>query len=104
MKLSRCHPPNPKPSLVSRTRSSDWCRGLQVRLLLLRADTSRLGKADAGVANWTSGVSSGQMFLSSITIHELEHWVLLAERTDADGGPVLRQWLDKSVLQPSPPV
>ncbi|MGH9135968.1 MAG: type II toxin-antitoxin system VapC family toxin [Acidimicrobiales bacterium] len=57
----------------------------------------RAGKANPGVAEWASGVPSGQMFLSSITIHELEHGVLLAERADPDQGAVLRQWLDESV-------
>lgn len=57
----------------------------------------RAGKADAGVADWASGTPSGQMFLSAITIHELEHGVLLAERSDPDRGAVLRRWLDDSV-------
>ncbi|TVP73110.1 MAG: type II toxin-antitoxin system VapC family toxin, partial [Nitriliruptor sp.] len=34
---------------------------------------------------------------SSITIHELEHGVLLAERADPHKGAVLRRWLDDSV-------
>lgn len=49
-----------------------------------------------GVAAWVSGVSSGQLFVTSITIHELEHGVLLAERTDPPKGAVLRRWLDDS--------
>jgi predicted nucleic acid-binding protein len=57
----------------------------------------RAGKANPGVADWVSDVPSGQMFLSSITIHELEHGVLLAERADPDKGTVLRRWLDESV-------
>ncbi len=57
----------------------------------------RAGKANSGVADWVSAVPSGQMFLSSITINELEHGVLLAERTDPSRGAVLRQWLDESV-------
>jgi predicted nucleic acid-binding protein len=57
----------------------------------------RAGKANSGVADWAGGVPSGQMFLSSITIHELEHGVLLAERTDPERGAVLRLWLDESV-------
>jgi predicted nucleic acid-binding protein len=57
----------------------------------------RAGKANSGVADWATGVSSGQMFLSSITIHELEYGVLLAERNDPDRGAVLRAWLDESV-------
>lgn len=57
----------------------------------------RAGKANPGVANWASGVPSGHMFLSSITLHELEHGVLLAERSDPARGAVLRSWLDESV-------
>ncbi len=55
------------------------------------------GKADPGVTDWVSSTPSGQMFLSSITIHELTHGVLLAERADPDRGAVLRRWLDASV-------
>ena len=57
----------------------------------------RSGKADPGVAAWASEVPSGQLFVSSITIHELEHGVLLAERADPPKGAVLRRWLDDSV-------
>lgn len=57
----------------------------------------RAGKANPGVSEWASSLPSGQLFLSSITIHELEHGVLLAERADADQGAVLRRWLDESV-------
>lgn len=58
----------------------------------------RAGKANPGVAQWAASVSSGHLFVSSITIHELEHGVLLAERSDPDQGAVLRRWLDESVL------
>lgn len=57
----------------------------------------RSGKANAGLAEWASETPSGQLFLSVITMHELEHGVLLAERTDPKTGAVLRQWLDGSV-------
>lgn len=57
----------------------------------------RSGKADPGVAQWAVGVSSAQMFVSAITIHELEHGVLLMERSDPRQGSVLRSWLDQSV-------
>lgn len=57
----------------------------------------RTGKANPGVADWASGAPSGRLFLSAITIHELEHGVLLAERSDPGEGAVLRRWLDASV-------
>lgn len=58
----------------------------------------RSGKADPQVDAWASEVPSGQLFLSSVTIHELEHGVLLAERADPAKGAVLRRWLEDSVL------
>ncbi|MGH9153545.1 MAG: type II toxin-antitoxin system VapC family toxin [Acidimicrobiales bacterium] len=57
----------------------------------------RGGKANPGVASWAEGAPSGRLFVSVITIHELEHGVLLAERADPDRGAVLRAWLDRSV-------
>lgn len=57
----------------------------------------RAGKADTGVMDWALATSPGLMFLSAITLHELEHGVLLAERADPAQGAVLRRWLDDSV-------
>lgn len=37
------------------------------------------------------------MFVSAVTIHELEHRVQLLERSDPAQGAVLREWLDHSV-------
>ncbi|MEM7275076.1 MAG: type II toxin-antitoxin system VapC family toxin [Actinomycetota bacterium] len=57
----------------------------------------RSNKANPGVAAWAKQVSSAELFISAITIHELEHGVLLMERSDPDQGAVLREWLDHSV-------
>jgi len=57
----------------------------------------RSGKANRGLADWASSVPSSWLFLSSIVVHELEHGVLLAERSDPVKGAVLRRWLDTSV-------
>ncbi len=46
----------------------------------------RSGKADPGVAHWAASVPSSYMFVSTITVHELEHGVLLAERSDPAKG------------------
>jgi predicted nucleic acid-binding protein len=59
---------------------------------------ARAGKANAGVAEWAKGVPAELMFLSVVSIHELEHGVLLAERRDGAQGAVLRQWLDSAVM------
>ena len=57
----------------------------------------RSGKANPGVAEWAEQIPSAELFVSAITIHELEHGVLLMERSDPDQGAVLRSWLDQSV-------
>ncbi|TVR25556.1 MAG: type II toxin-antitoxin system VapC family toxin [Ilumatobacter sp.] len=57
----------------------------------------RSGKADPGVATWAEQVRSVELFISAITIHELEHGVLLLERSDPAQGALLRAWLDQSV-------
>ncbi len=58
----------------------------------------RAGKADPGVAAWAAQVQPGTLFISVITIHELELGVLLKERRDPAQGSVLRQWLEQAVL------
>ena len=57
------------------------------------------GRADPNVAAWVTTIRAGDLYLSAITIHELEHGVLLAERSDPPRGAVLRQWLDGSVAR-----
>ncbi|NLA35503.1 MAG: type II toxin-antitoxin system VapC family toxin [Actinobacteria bacterium] len=57
----------------------------------------RSGKANPGVASWAEQVPSAELFISVITLHELEHGVLLMERSDPPQGALLRTWLDRSV-------
>jgi predicted nucleic acid-binding protein len=58
----------------------------------------RLGKADPNVTKWADGVEAAALYLSVITLQELEIGVLLAERRDAAQGALLRSWLDFHVL------
>ena len=58
----------------------------------------RLGKADANVATWTESVDAADLFVSAITILELELGVLSIERKDAAQGAMLRAWLEQQVL------
>ncbi len=50
----------------------------------------RLGKADARVAAWADRVDAADLYLSVISVQELEIGVLLAERRDAAQGATLR--------------
>ena len=56
------------------------------------------GKADRHVAAWAAGVPADALFVSAITILELETGVLLVQRRDPDQGALLRAWLDQRVL------
>jgi len=58
----------------------------------------RDNKADKNVAAWTIGLPPSTLFLSSITILELEYGILRLERRDAAQGAILRDWLDRNVL------
>lgn len=58
----------------------------------------RSGKADENVAAWADGVDAAELFLSVITLHELEIGALLIERRDPAQGAILRAWLDAHVL------
>jgi predicted nucleic acid-binding protein len=59
---------------------------------------AKAGKADPRVAAWAAGVPSTAMYVSAITILELEMGVLLVQRRDPAQGHLLRTWLDHHVL------
>ncbi len=59
---------------------------------------SKGGTANKGVTDWANEVPAALMFMSVISLHELEHGVLLAERSDPTKGALLRDWLDNSVV------
>lgn len=58
----------------------------------------RAGRADARVAAWADAVDAADLYLSVISLQELEIGVLLAERRDSAQGAVLRTWLDEHVV------
>jgi predicted nucleic acid-binding protein len=58
----------------------------------------RAGRADARVAAWADSVDAADLYLSVVSLQELEIGVLLAERRDPTQGAVLRRWLDEHVL------
>ena len=58
----------------------------------------RAGKADAGVSAWAANVDASALFMSAITVMELEMGVLQVERRDTAQGALLRTWLDRHVL------
>ncbi|NIB40709.1 type II toxin-antitoxin system VapC family toxin [Pseudomaricurvus alkylphenolicus] len=59
---------------------------------------AKSGKADKNVVGWANGVSATRLYLSAITVLELETGILLVERRDPEQGAILRSWLTSHVL------
>ena len=59
---------------------------------------AKAGRADKNVVAWAASAAASSMFVSAITVHELEIGVLLAERRDPAQGTILRRWLEAQVL------
>lgn len=59
---------------------------------------AKAGKADRHVVAWASSVPAGQLYLSAITVLELEMGVLRIERRDRTQGALMRAWLDGQVM------
>lgn len=55
------------------------------------------GKAGAAVVAWVSKIDAGEMFISALTLMELEIGLLRVERRDEEQGVRLRAWLETQV-------
>ena len=62
----------------------------------LRKQTS--GKANENVVAWAKSVSADTLYLSVISLMELEMGVLSIQRKDIQQGNLLRIWLDSQVI------
>jgi len=62
---------------------------------LRKAKTDKMHRR---VKAWAKSVSATTLFLSSISILELEIGILLVERRDSVQGKLLRSWMDGQVL------
>jgi toxin FitB len=58
----------------------------------------KTGQAAPAVAEWARTTVAESLFLSSITILELEIGLLLIERRDPPQGALLRHWLRQQIL------
>jgi predicted nucleic acid-binding protein len=56
------------------------------------------GREDPKVAKWAQSVETVNLFVSVVTIQELEIGIQLALRRDALKGEMLRTWMTKQVL------
>jgi predicted nucleic acid-binding protein len=59
---------------------------------------AKSGKINRNVKVWAKGVSATSLFLSAISILELEVGILQIERRDRSQGALLRSWMESHVL------
>ena len=62
------------------------------------SELRRRQRCDPKVANWADGIAPSALFLSAITILEIELGARQLMRRDATSGGVLRRWIDEKVL------
>ncbi|MBO9171751.1 MULTISPECIES: type II toxin-antitoxin system VapC family toxin [Rhizobium] len=55
------------------------------------------GKADVNVTRWLNSQHSSDLFISAITILEIERGILLLQRRDRSQAALLRTWMDRRV-------
>ena len=83
---------------MSRRNRVDCFVKVLTRIVVSELRKVRAGKADAQVARWADSIDATSLYLSAITVLELESGVLQIERRDAKQSAVLRTWLDDYVL------
>ena len=62
------------------------------------SELRRVEKADRKVLAWASSAPLASIFLSVVTVLELEFGALSVERRDKAQGLVLRSWIDDQIL------
>ena len=55
-------------------------------------------KANHSVTKWAQPLPSASLYISVISLLELEMGILLMERRDQEQGAILRAWMDRHVL------
>jgi predicted nucleic acid-binding protein len=59
---------------------------------------AKSGRTDPGLAGWAAGVPRHSLFLSALSLLELENAAMRLERRDKAGGRALRAWVESQVL------
>lgn len=65
--------------------------------IVLELRNAKAGGTDAGLASWAAGVARSSLFISAVTLLELETGAARVERKDKAAGLALRTWLDDQV-------
>lgn len=66
--------------------------------ILLELRKAKSGQTDRGLTQWAASVARQNLFISALTLLELETGVVQLERKDKIAGAAMRTWLDTQVL------
>lgn len=66
--------------------------------VVLELRKAKTGRTDPGLASWAAGVPRQSLFLSALTLLELDAGAAAAGRKDKAAGAALRGWIDAQVL------
>jgi predicted nucleic acid-binding protein len=59
---------------------------------------AKAGRTDQGLAGWAAGVSRQNLFLSALSLLELDNGAAALDRRDKGGGAALRDWIDGQLM------
>ena len=62
------------------------------------SELRKAGRADSNVVDWASKVATGTLYISAVTVLELELGILSLERRDQPQASILRVWMQSRVL------
>ena len=62
------------------------------------SELRKAGKTHQNVRKWAERLPSASLYISVISVLELEIGVLLTERRDKEQGAILRAWMDRHVF------
>ena len=64
----------------------------------LLSELRKAKKAHQNVKKWAQSLPASSLYISVISVLELEIGILLIERRDKEQGAILRTWMDRHVL------
>ena len=62
------------------------------------SELRRPDRAEENVRRWSRRIAAAELYLSAITVMEIELGILLVERRDPAQAAILRTWLEQGVL------
>jgi len=66
--------------------------------IVLELRKAKAGQADAGLLAWAAGIPRQKLFISALTLLEIENAAARLGRKDRAAGLVVRAWIDERVL------